>query len=202
MRTPSEILSLLWQDVDWQNNRMTVQSPKTEHHQGKESRVVPLFPELRPHLKLAREKATEGTVYVIDRWRSVIEGKDGGWKNCNLRTHFERIIKRAGLKPWPKLWQNLRSSRQTELEESFPSHVVCEWIGNSERVARRHYLQVTDDHFARATGARSIFVATDALDSVPSDLTDQEKVVKSGNASQCIVNPVGGTGFEPVTSAV
>jgi hypothetical protein len=70
--------------------------------------------------------------------------------NTNLRTQLLRIIKRAGLKVWPKLFQNLRSTRQTELEELFPSHVVCAWIGNSEKVARKHYLQVTDEHFAKA----------------------------------------------------
>ncbi len=32
---------------------------------------------------------------------------------------------RAGLKPWAKLFHNLRASRQTELENDFPSHVVC-----------------------------------------------------------------------------
>ena len=26
---------------------------------------------------------------------------------------------RAGLKPWPKAWQNLRASRATELDEMF-----------------------------------------------------------------------------------
>lgn len=202
LRTPSESLSLRWDEIDWDHERMTVHSPKTEHHEGKESRVVPLFPELRPHLVTARKKADGEAIYVIGRWRDVIDGKDGGWKNCNLRTHFERIIKKAGVKPWPKLWQNLRSSRQTELEESFPSHVVCQWVGNSERVARRHYLQVTEDHFARATGARSTFVATDALECVPSGQADEENIVKSANASQCLVNQVGGTGFEPVTSAV
>jgi hypothetical protein len=56
-----------------------------------------------------------------------------------------KIIRHAGLTPWPKLFQNLRSSRQTEFAESFPSHVVCAWIGNSETVAAKHYLQVTDD---------------------------------------------------------
>jgi len=33
---------------------------------------------------------------------------------------------------------------------TFPAHVVCEWTGNSQRVAARHYLQVTDEHFRRA----------------------------------------------------
>lgn len=38
------------------------------------------------------------------------------------------------------------------LTERFPSHVVCSWLGNSEDIAKRHYLQVTDDHFAAAIG--------------------------------------------------
>jgi hypothetical protein len=29
-------------------------------------------------------------------------------------------------------------------------HVVCAWIGNSERVVAKHYLQVTEEHFAQA----------------------------------------------------
>jgi hypothetical protein len=44
---------------------------------------------------------------------------------------------------------NLRFTRQTELTESFPAHVVCGWMGNSERVAQGHYLQVIEDHLQR-----------------------------------------------------
>ena len=36
-----------------------------------------------------------------------------------------------------------------EREES-PTHVVCSWMGNSESVARKNYLQVTADHYDRA----------------------------------------------------
>ena len=28
-------------------------------------------------------------------------------------------------------------------------HVVCAWIGNSEPVAAKHYLQLTDEHFEK-----------------------------------------------------
>ena len=73
----------------------------------------------------------------------------------NLRTQFERIIQRAGLKPWPELFQNLRSSRETGLAQNFPIQVVVAWLGNSEPVARKHYLQVTEDHFSRAISAPS-----------------------------------------------
>ncbi len=143
MRCPSEHFALQWTDVDWERGRITVHSPKTEHHPGKDSRTIPLFPELRPFLEEAFDLAPEGAVYVIARYRDT---------NQNLRTHLERIIRRAGLKPWPKLFVNLRSTRETELAESFPMHVVCEWIGNSQPVAMKHYLQITDDHFARALG--------------------------------------------------
>lgn len=55
------------------------------------------------------------------------------------------------MKPWPKLWHNLRSSRQTELEAVHPTHVVCAWLGNSPAVARAHYLQVRESDFEMAT---------------------------------------------------
>ena len=51
---------------------------------------------------------------------------------------------------WPRVFHNLRASRQTELENVFPTHVVCEWLGNTESVAREHYLRVTEDHFPTA----------------------------------------------------
>ncbi|MBX9792234.1 MAG: tyrosine-type recombinase/integrase [Pirellulales bacterium] len=120
---------------------MTVPSPKTEHHEGKATRQIPLFPELRQYLEEVLAVAKERTEFVITRYRS---------SDSNLRTQFERIIRRAGLEPWPKLFQNLRSTRETELAEEHPLHVVTAWMGNSQSVAAKHYLQVTDDHFARA----------------------------------------------------
>ena len=56
----------------------------------------------------------------------------------------------AGVQPCSKLFQNLRSTRETELADDFPMHVVCQWIGNSLPIAAKHYLQVTDDHFEKA----------------------------------------------------
>ena len=68
----------------------------------------------------------------------------------NHRTQLEHIIRRAGLEAWPKLFQNLRRTRQTELEDVFPSHVVFAWFGNNDSVARKKYLQVTNDLFRQA----------------------------------------------------
>ena len=44
----------------------------------------------------------------------------------------------------------MRASRETELVQTYPLHVVTAWIGNSARVAAKHYLQVTDADFERA----------------------------------------------------
>jgi len=141
LRCPSEHLGLTLRDINWEKGRMLVRSPKTAHHVGHDSRFVPLFPELLPYLREVFEEAKPGTEYVITRYRQA---------NCNLRTQLLRIIAKAGLKAWPKLFQNLRSTRETELTERWPEHVVCAWMGNSRPVARKHYLQVTEEHFEQA----------------------------------------------------
>ena len=142
LRCPSEVLGLQWSDVNWEHNRLRVPSPKTERHERGASRTIPLFPELRPVLLDAFSEAEEGADYIITRYRE---------SSANLRTQFHRIIRKAAYEPWPKLFQNLRSTRDTELADRFPLHVVTAWIGNSELVAAKHYLQLTDEHFRRAT---------------------------------------------------
>lgn len=141
LRCPSEVLLLKLSDVDWERGRIRITSPKTEHHEGKDERFIPIFPELRPLLLEAAEVAPPGTEYVITKYRD---------ENANLRTQLERIIARAGLKKWPRLFQNLRASRETELAQSHPIHVVCAWMGNSQLVAAKHYLQVRDEDFTTA----------------------------------------------------
>ncbi|MGI9427173.1 MAG: hypothetical protein ACR2NM_00835, partial [Bythopirellula sp.] len=38
------------------------------------------------------------------------------------------------------------------LANETPSHGVCYWMGNTEKVALESYLQVHDQHYARAAG--------------------------------------------------
>ena len=59
LRCPSEHLGLRWADIDWERDRMLVTSPKTEHHDGKGSRWVPIFPELRTYLGAYRAPYTD-----------------------------------------------------------------------------------------------------------------------------------------------
>jgi hypothetical protein len=115
---------------------------------------VPIFPELRPYFEAARDHAKRAAEYVITI-RSVERSRQTG-KPANLGTRMAKIIKRAGLTPWAKLFQNLRASRQTELtQQGFAEHVACEWLGNSQAVAREHYLRVTENGFGKAAGAVS-----------------------------------------------
>jgi integrase len=143
LRIPSELDGLRWTDINWERNRFLVHSPKTEHHEGGDCRIVPIFERLRPYLEDLHQLAGDGAEFVISK-------REGG----NLRTTMLKIIKRAGLKPWPKVFQNLRSSRQTELLAETGGNIkaVCEWIGNTEKVALENYLQVTEADFAKAAG--------------------------------------------------
>jgi len=68
----------------------------------------------------------------------------------NLRTQLEKIIARAGVKQWPKLWQNLRASGATDFARSLPSHVAAAICGHTEQIAQEHYWQVTDSDMAEA----------------------------------------------------
>ena len=143
LRCPSEHLALTWADVDWEHSRLTVHSPKTER-KGKPWRLLPIFPELRPYLEEVWEQTEPGTQHVITRYRDT---------NANLRTQLLRIIARAGVAPWPKLFQNLRATRATELVAAgWPEYKVCAWIGHTEAVAKKHYWQVTDDDYRKAAG--------------------------------------------------
>src|SRR6516164_7776471 len=156
LRCPSEVLSLEWRHVDWERNRITVPSPKTDRYDGKESRTIPLFAELRPFLEEAFELAKPGQIHVVGGEHLAKAQGRNGWRNCNLRTTFEKLVRRAGLEPWPRLFHNLRSSRETELLESFPVHVVALWMGHDAKVSLKHYAQTTDEHFDRAaSGAKS-----------------------------------------------
>jgi integrase len=196
LRCPSEHLTLRWCDIHWSTDRFTVHSPKTEHHEGGESRVVPIFPELRPYLEAVFDAARPGTEFVLTMRRDA---------TANLRTRFTKIIRRAGLKPWPKLFQNLRSTRETELAESLPIHVVCDWVGNSEAVAKKHYLQVTEDHFRLAIKAVQNPVQLDAETAGTGShglATILKNPGKTRISGTCASIQVGDEGLEPPTLSV
>lgn len=136
LRIPSEPLAVELAGIDWAGGRFTVPACKTA------ARQIPLFPELRPALAHLAELAPDGATYLI--W----ERRDSA--NKTWRKFLLRLIENAGLEPWPKLWQNMRASCRTDLEERFPAFVVDAWLGHSSAVGRKHYTRVHDQHFTAA----------------------------------------------------
>jgi hypothetical protein len=82
-------------------------------------------------LKLHLE-AEDGAEYVFPDLRA----------DSNLRTTLEKIIRKAGVRQWPKLWHNLRASGATDFARTLPSHVAAEICGHTEEIAKEHYWQV------------------------------------------------------------
>lgn len=140
VRCPSEVLALRWGDINWERGRIVVRCVKTADA-GRAERVIPLFPEIKPYLLQAFEDAPDGAEHVFER---------RAMTSANLRTHARRIIRRAGLAPWPRTFHNLRSSRAIELAHEHPAHVVSGWMGHSIGIAHAHYLTVLDADFDRA----------------------------------------------------
>ena len=151
LRCPSETLRLRWEDIDFAFGRIRIHASKTEHHKDGGIRDCPLFPGLRPYLEqlaeLAKYRGAKPTDPVIANLRG---------SESYLRSGLLKILKKAGITPWPKIFQNLRASRETELLDDFPIKDVCAWIGNSQAVAIKHYAMRRADSFARANGTLKI----------------------------------------------
>ena len=136
-------MDLEWSWVDLPASTMKVFSRKNQRYEAKRWREVPIFPELRSPLERAWDLAPVGAKFVI-------QGHRQGERS--LYSALQKRLKKTAIAPWPKLFVNLRSSRETELVEEYPLHVVTSWLGNSPEIAAKHYLQVTAGHFSRAIG--------------------------------------------------
>lgn len=140
LRIPSELALLRWSDVEWDARRLRIRSPKTEHHKGHEERYCPLLPQVVNALVDLRAFASPGIDLIFADRKAT----------ANLRTRMTKIVNAAGLKVWPKLFHNLRATLQTELSQIHPLYVVCRWLGNSPRVADKHYLSLPDSVYVDA----------------------------------------------------
>ena len=109
------------------------------------------------------------------------------------------------MKPWPKLFHNLRASCETDLAKIHLINAVCDWIGNSITVAQWHYLQTTDEDFERASGIENPTQNPTQQPSVRPRRDSQTKTPGKENHWKASVSPsrvVGDEGLEPTTSTV
>lgn len=131
--------------MDFDRGRVTVRSPKTERYEGHERRVVPITPRLMELLQARFDGCREGEDRLV-----TINGKGA------LIRPVRRIWARAGVEPWQRLWQTLRSSCEKEWAMTFPQYAVSKWIGHSITVSGKHYANaVPDELFARAAARLS-----------------------------------------------
>lgn len=129
-------------DVDLKRLRLTVHATKTERYADGGRRDAPICPILATELEAQLKTVSGDDRYLI-------------WKNRNVAIHsgFSAILRRAGLEPYPKLIQNLRSSCENDwVASGIPAHVVASWIGHSVKVQEAHYLRVLPEYFQRVTG--------------------------------------------------
>ena len=141
LRTASEHARLRWRDIDWHAERFIVTG------KGNVRRQVPIFPELVAPLNDLFEVTAPGTAEVFPGMES---------DSSYLRRAVIRAIEDEGLKVWPRLFHNLRASRQTDLIDEYgigEIKTICSWLGNSPQVAIRNYMleRGRDDAFRRAT---------------------------------------------------
>ena len=79
-----------------------------------------------------------------------------GLSEHNLTRFAERFAKTAKLKPWPKIYQALRSSCENEWKvDGVAEPTYAAWLGHSPTVSRKHYVSPTEAEFAAVSGHTS-----------------------------------------------
>lgn len=135
-----EAYYLTWQDVNFDKNVLHVVGDAHWQPKGRESRVIPICPELQKILLEAFERANEKTSRVCTL-------KYPG----NIRRNVIATIKRAGVNVWASAVHTLRKSCITDWAKEWPMHVVKEWAGHCDiKTTAEFYLQVTPDQYSRA----------------------------------------------------
>jgi integrase len=194
-RIPSEAQGLKWDHVAWDAKRISVvDSSKTEHHAKRAIRIVPMLPAIEKELLAWFAEAPDGDY--------VFPGIHG---DTNLRTQLEKIITRAGLKQWPKLWQNLRASGCTDFARTLPSHIAAAICGHTEQIAKEHYWQVTDSDMTEAMQKMSVQKPEVKPEAVSGGFDSQHiagvkpEATKTLKTNEIIGGIVDDIGLEPTT---
>ena len=207
MRVQSELPLLKWSDVMWSENWFVVRvSPKT-----KTTRRTPIFPEIRQALEDLLP-ITGDSEYVLNVLRR---------KSTNWRTPLEKMMIRAGLQPWPALFNTMRASGETDIARTHGLQCAVQWVGNSVQIAMKHYVRATPEDFRKAASQDTSFVPKVVPEPAASEANRAEllpRLLPSGNtekpAKDCkpnkkrasgeisLARSVDDIGLEPTTSTM
>ena len=95
-----------------------------------------MSPTLHKILLDAFNEAPEGSVTVT------------GLNDNNIAKHARHHVEAAGLEPWPKPFQALRSSCENDWKQKQVAEATyCVWIGHSPTVSRKHYVSPSEAEF-------------------------------------------------------
>lgn len=139
LRLPSEISDLRWSDFKNDFKTVDIRSSKTGS-----ARSVPVMPRLR-QLLLEEPVPSDRSEFVFSRLR----------RHPSLSTTMRRIIRKSGIKNYPRALHALRGSCITDWSKEYPSIAeVASWAGHTIPVMTRYYLRVqADDSALRAASA-------------------------------------------------
>ena len=165
-----EVFALDWKHVDWETNELTVPA---ETKTG--WRTMPIFPETLRYLRDQQEIADAGQKIV--RWTG---------SQDSLTERLRRQVESICGQCWPKVCQQLRSTRRTELDAEFPPHVVNDWLGHDSTTAEKHYQQVTPEHLHRAAMMRTVAeadpICTASYTAEPHSIGENANTKKTNNS--------------------
>jgi integrase len=140
LRLPSEISDLCWRDFESDFKVVRIRAAKTGI-----ARSVPVMPRLRD-LLLEESVPSDLSEFVFSRLR----------RHPSLSTTMRRIIRKSGIKNYPRALHTLRGSCITDWSKKYSSlPLVASWAGHTIPVMTRYYLrnQADDSALAAATAA-------------------------------------------------
>jgi integrase len=175
LRIPSEAAGLRWDHIEWDKHRIQiVDSKKTKHHEKRHLRYVPMPLVLEDQLQELRRSVPSEASHVFPSLDAT----------SNLRSSLLRVLKRAEVDPWPKLWQNLRASAATDFARQLPPHVAAAICGHTTQIAQEHYWTVADADLSLALDRMNENVAKMAVERDRQGKVKPEAVT-ARNGSQC-----------------
>lgn len=123
-----------WIGVDFQSRRICLVAEKTRMY-----REVPISPQLAYILAEAHRGGSETVADLLSY--------------TNLTRLMQGHVRAAGLRPWSKLYQSLRSSCENDWkEQGIAEATYSVWIGHSVKVSRANYVSPLLTEFEAVTG--------------------------------------------------
>ena len=160
-----EILNLTWADIDFENQRIHVQTKPSSRRliewepKDHENRVVPMSGESTQLLADVQAECEEGYAYIFispARFRRIKQREAAGRWNArsepvnNLGRDLDVIRRRSGIAPCTL--HDLRRSAITNWAQRLPIQVVQQLAGHSNiSTTRKYYLSVRPEDLASAS---------------------------------------------------